>query len=191
MPRYPFVLPDIIGGDTGLDKSMKEMYIRWVELTAFLPAMQFGVPPWFFDQVSCFTCHPVLWIDFNTRTFFKETNDISRYYLGLRDQLVFPYMWSLANALDGQPIIRPLWWVDPLDMNSFNISDQFLVGDQILVAPVLTQNATCRNIYIPRGFWIDFYTRKQYTGPSWIINYPAPIKKIPLFFINSNTMNIK
>ena len=49
--RYPFVLPDIIGGDSGMDKSMKEMYIRWVELTAFLPAMQFGVPPWFFDEV--------------------------------------------------------------------------------------------------------------------------------------------
>ena len=123
--------------------------------------------------------------------FIKETNEISKYYLGIREQLIFPYMWSLAKALDGQPIIRPLWWIDPFDLNSFNISDQFLIGDQVLVAPVLIQNTTSRNIYIPNGVCIDFYTRKQYNGPNWVVNYHAPLNKIPLFFCSSNTMNIK
>ena len=51
---YPFVLPDMIGGNSGPDKSQKELFIRWTQLNAFLPAMQFGVPPWYFDNVRIF-----------------------------------------------------------------------------------------------------------------------------------------
>ena len=47
---YPFVLPDIIGGNGDITSLSKELFIRWTQLTAFMPAMQFGVPPWHFDN---------------------------------------------------------------------------------------------------------------------------------------------
>ena len=100
-------------------------------MTAFLPAMQFGVPPWFFDE---------------------ETNNIVKKYAKIHEEQVYPYIKSLP--LDGQPIIRPMWWTQPLNKITYSIADQFYVGDMILVAPVLSPfspHYKVRKIYIPPG----------------------------------------
>ena len=99
-------------------------------------------------------------------------------------------MWSLAEALDGKPIIRPLWWIDPFDEKTYNISDQFLIGDQIMVAPVTIQSAVSRDIYIPKGSWINYDTKKAYAGPTLLRNYPVPLNNIPFFVFNNNGTNI-
>ena len=122
--------------------------------------------------------------------FLKETNEIGQYYVKLREQYLFPYMWSLAQALDGQPIIRPIWWADPLDSSTFNISDQFLLGDQILVAPIVEEGATRRDIYLPKGSWISFDSKETFTGPKWLKNYPAPLDYIPFFVMDNGGTNV-
>jgi len=97
---------------------------------------------------------------------------------------VYPYMKTIP--LDGQPFIRPLFWLEPDNQAVFKINDQFLVGDQIMVAPVLEPNATSRQIYIPTGKWFDPNLNCLITGPTLISNYSLKLETIPYFFSFSN-----
>ncbi|CAF0739483.1 unnamed protein product, partial [Brachionus calyciflorus] len=161
---YPFVLPDIIGGNDDPNIKNKELFIRWTQLTAFLPTMQFGVPPWFFDE---------------------ETNKICKIFVDLHTNFIFPYISNLP--IDGQPIIRPMWWLEPLNEIFFNISDQFLVGDDILVAPILDQGKTSRLIYFPGGNWYDLEKKEYIAGPVKLeIN--ADLYHIP-YYINEKGLS--
>ena len=158
---YPFVLPDIIGGNDDPDIKNKELFIRWAQMTAFLPAMQFGVPPWYFDE---------------------ETNQICKNYVKIHTDLIYPYISNYL--LNGLPIIRPLWWMEPNNLNIFNISDQFLVGDDILVAPILDQGVKSRNVFFPSSKWYDPFTSTFIQGPIWK-SVKVNISFIP-FYINEN-----
>ena len=84
----------------------------------------------------------------------------------------------------GTPIIRPLWWIDNSDPINFRIDDEFLVGNEILVAPITDENKYERDIYFPKGEWIDPTNNQTYVGPKWINGYKAPIDKIPYFKAN-------
>ncbi len=53
------------------------------------------------------------------------------------------------------PIARPMWWLDPRDEATFTIHDQFALGDDFIVAPVVERGATTRNIYLTQGVWRD------------------------------------
>ena len=55
------------------------------------------------------------------------------------------------SMMTGAPIVRPLWWIAPLDAVALSIDTEFLLGDTLLVAPVLEQGATSRDIYLPAG----------------------------------------
>ena len=100
-------MKDIIGGNGNLDYSSKELYIRWTQLTAFLPAMQFGVPPWFFDE---------------------DTNVICKRFVDLHEELIYPYIVNLQ--LDGSPIIRPVWWNEADLVNNYN-AKIYEINDQL------------------------------------------------------------
>lgn len=84
----------------------------------------------------------------------------------------------------GEPIIRPLWWVDNTDSTSYSINDQFLVGNEILVAPITDDKTYKRDIYIPKGNW-KYINGTVYIGPRWLKSFPVPIEVVP-YFINSN-----
>ena len=140
---YPFILPDMIGGN-GYDHTHvsvfngitqgelppKELFIRWLELNVFLPSMQYSFAPWQYDD---------------------ETLQIAKRLTTLHETYVTDRILKLAqNALKtGEPIIRPLWWIDPLNTKTFDIEDEFLVGDDLLVAPVVEKDARTRDIYLP------------------------------------------
>lgn len=66
-------------------------------------------------------------------------------------------------------------------MFAFVVSE-FLLGDQILAAPVLEEGKRNRDIYLPRGVWTDpNHGRINITGPKWLMNYPAPLNVLPYF----------
>lgn len=73
-------------------------------------------------------------------------------------------------------------------INRFSLSE-FLLGQSILAAPVIERGATTRHIYLPRGTWIDANTNETIIGPTWLMDYPAPLHILP-YFILSN-INIK
>lgn len=143
-----------------------ELFVRWTQLTAFLPTMQFSIPPWAYNNLTNISVNSICkkWTDFH------ETD-------------VYPQLIQFSNEAvqTGAPIIRPMWWADSSDEQNLVIDDQFLIGNHFLVAPVFDQGAIQRDIYLPSGNWIDGNTNKQYTGPNWLKNYPAPIEIIPFF----------
>ena len=81
----------------------------------------------------------------------------------------------------GAPIIRPLWWADPDNEDAQTIDSQFLVGDELLVAPILEKGATTRNVYLPSGTWRDENTGKDLVGGRWYYGYPAKLADLPHF----------
>ena len=91
--------------------------------------------------------------------------------------------------IDGSPINRPIWWLDPTDQDAHVVDDEFLLGDYILVAPVLNEGQESRNIYLPNGYWKDPENPDgdAFHGPLWLNNYPAPLFKLP-YFVRSNEL---
>src|SRR5258708_36497027 len=87
---------------------------------------------------------------------------ICRKYLELRYRLL-PYLYSVVRecATSGMPIMRALWLHYPEDPIAVARSDEYLWGRSLLVAPVVEQGATSRNVYLPRGLWYDFWTGEK------------------------------
>ena len=83
----------------------------------------------------------------------------------------------------GHPIIRPLWWIEPTDEKTWTIDNQFLIGNNLLVAPIVEQNQTARDIYLPKGQWFDELRIKNITGPKLLENYKIELDEIPHFSI--------
>ena len=138
---YPFILPDMIGGNGDPEK---ELFIRWMQLTAFLPSMQFSIAPWDFDN---------------------ETIAIAHDMMTIRATIIPTLLEGVQSSIEtGAPIIRPLWWIAPDDETALTIDQQFMVCDVYLVAPVVTKNATNHTIYLPKGVWLEeFGNRANYT----------------------------
>ncbi len=149
-----------IGGYAGTPT--KKLYIRWLELGAFSPIMQMhGTTPrepWFYDD---------------------ETLRIAKFYFDVRAALQ-PYILATAKEsfAHGTPILRPLLWAFPDDRATWDIDDEFLFGDDLLVAPVLGEPDD-RKIYLPAGEWVDAWTKQSYSGPR-TITYHADLSVIPV-----------
>jgi alpha-glucosidase (family GH31 glycosyl hydrolase) len=130
-------LPGIIGGN-GEDPAKSftadpMLFIRWMQLSTFLPAMQFSFPPFHnsFAGVS--------------PNVTKHALELVAIHQSLADTM---YDLALQAKETGYPIIRPLWWIDD-SPTSISTDDQFLIGDDIMIAPILNQSASSRCVYFP------------------------------------------
>ncbi|XP_034664993.1 LOW QUALITY PROTEIN: myogenesis-regulating glycosidase [Drosophila subobscura] len=159
---YPFVLPDMIGGNGYNERPPnKELFLRWLQANVFMPALQYSFVPWNFDQ---------------------EAITISKTHTNLHAEYT-PYIMKLfKRAVEtGEPVNAPLWWIAPTDAVAQGIYDQFLLGDDIIAAPVVTEGATQRDVYLPAGEWKNGNGDEVYKGPIWIMDYPAPLDTLPYF----------
>ena len=159
---YPLCLPDMIGGNAYAGGPSKELFVRWAQANCFMPAMQFSIPPWEFGKdVS------------------EATNKILKTRLKLIDLIED---LSIKSSKTLQPICKPLWWLAPEDSNTFDINDQFCLGDDIVVAPVVYDKQRRREVYLPKGEWKEFDGEKIFSGGQWIKGgYEAGIYDIPAF----------
>ncbi|XP_068152502.1 myogenesis-regulating glycosidase-like [Drosophila tropicalis] len=160
---YPFVLPDMIGGNGYAEgPPNKELYLRWLQANVFMPALQFSYVPWNFDD---------------------EAIEISKKFTDMHAEYA-PYIVRLfKRAVEtGEPVNVPLWWLDPEDEVAQGIFDEFLLGDDILAAPVVVQGATKRDVYLPEGQWNNGNAMHElYNGPIWLMDYSAPLDTLPFF----------
>jgi alpha-glucosidase (family GH31 glycosyl hydrolase) len=159
---YPYVLPDMIGGNAYEGEVPDaELMIRWTQLTALLPSMQFSLAPWDYGP---------------------EANAICRRYARLHEQLSPVLNQCVAEVLaDGTPMVRPLFWHALNDPDTYELADQFMLGDRLLVAPVLTPGQRQRVVYLPAGRWRDYWSGDEFSGPRNLDTYPAPLDLLPLF----------
>lgn len=160
MSGVPFWSHDI-GGFYG--KPTTDLYIRWA---------QFGL----FSSHS--RCHGTT--DREPWVFGEEAEKIFIKYAKLRYKLM-PYIYSTAlkSSKTGLPFIRPLVLMNQNDPTTFHIDDEYYFGDDILIAPVFTDNNQ-RMIYLPEGGWVDYWDTKIYKGKQWI-RYDAPLDILPIF----------
>jgi alpha-D-xyloside xylohydrolase len=97
--------------------------------------------------------------------------------------LLFPYIYTYAKiaSTTGLPIIRPLVLLDQTDPNTFTVNHTYRFGNELLVAPMLTPNATARNLYLPHGDWIDFWNHSSHPGGQTFTWTNPDQSKLPLF----------
>lgn len=109
--------------------------------------------------------------------------DEMRYWHKLHEQLR-PYLWKTAQdcVRDSKPFMRPLIYEWPNDTNAVNCQDEYLLGDDLLIAPLLEENATSREVYLPDGAWFDFFDGTEYSGNQTIV--AGKDGKLPVFTRN-------
>lgn len=112
---------------------------------------------------------------------FGDYNEsIIRKYLKLRYQLL-PFLYTVLEEAHrtGVPLFRPLVLNYPDDSNTYNLDDQFMIGDDLLVAPVVKPDVTRRLVYLPQGVWYDYWTNKRYEGGTTVA-MDAPLDTVPM-----------
>ena len=143
-----------------------ELYTRWLEAGVFTP--------------FCWT-HSGGPGNLEPWAFGNRLEEINRRSIELRYKLL-PYLynafWQAAET--GIPIMRPLLLEYPDDPTAIQQNDEFLFGDDLLVAPITKDDDVRREVYLPRGAWYDFWTDRRATGPQTIA-VGAPLERIPVF----------
>jgi alpha-glucosidase len=158
-----------VGADIGgfVRPASAELYVRWLQTGIFYPFMrshsELGAPdkdPWSFGY---------------------QYEPINKRSIELRYQLL-PYIYNAMQQASetGVPAMRPLFLEFPDDVNVAAIDDEFLFGSSILVAPVLTEGATEREVYLPKGDWYDYWNGHHYAGGK-SIKMPVTLDSLPLF----------
>lgn len=170
MSGFSFVGTDI--GGFGADTT-PELLTRWIEAAIFSPLLR--------NHAALGTRSQEPWV------FGEPTLSTYRKYLHLRYHFI-PYLYDLfaQESKNGLPIMRPLVLNYPDDPLVKNINDEYMVGTQILVAPVVEEGKEYRAVYLPQGEWIDFWNNVTYNGNNTIL-VNAPLDKLPLF-IRKNTI---
>jgi alpha-glucosidase (family GH31 glycosyl hydrolase) len=107
--------------------------------------------------------------------------------IDLRYRLI-PYLYTLAEAAyrTGMPPMRPLLLEFPDDRATFSLNDEWMLGDRVLAAPVLTKDGE-RKVYLPAGNWFDGNTGKAVAGAQTLDLTPVPLDVIP-FYVRAGTI---
>jgi len=159
-----------IGGFTGDDSP--ELLVRWMQAGVFFPVMR--------------THSTLRWHSISKVTprfpwlYGPEAEAIIRQALDLRYRLL-PLYYSLAHeqSRTGLPLMRPMAMEFPGDANAADLSDQWMMGDGLMAAPVL-QPGDEREVYLPAGTWYRFETAQRLEGGRGIIE-TASLHEIPVF----------
>ncbi|MBI2417583.1 MAG: DUF5110 domain-containing protein [Ignavibacteriales bacterium] len=172
--QAPFMLSSIALGSSwwGMDiggfngHPSNDNYYRWMQFGAFVPiyrvhgTLNEKREPWFYGT---------------------EAEQIATHFIKLRYKLL-PYIYTAAyeNHQSGLSIARPLVFHYPEDATASDLTDEWMFGENMLVKPVLMQNASSVAIYLPQGKWVDYWNGNMYNGPA-NLNYPVSHATIPLF----------
>ncbi len=166
----PFVGSDVGGFGDDADP---ELMVRWTQLGAFYP--------FFRNHSSKYSNRREPWV------FGEAYERLIREAVKLRYRFL-PQLYKLFRqaAEGGEPIIRPLVYEFPEDESTWDLDSEFLVGPNLLVAPVTQPGVRARAVYLPSGSrWLDYWSHEVHSGGGWVL-VDAPLERIPIF-IRENT----
>jgi alpha-D-xyloside xylohydrolase len=161
----------LYGSDTGGYRHSppdNETFVRWFEQTALSSVMQIGT-----------STNDVAWEPTPDNGFDADTLAWYREYTRLHLRL-WPYLWTCAVDIAegrGRPIMRPLGLAYP--ELGVHPGDQYLLGDSLLVAPVVERGAREREVVFPPGTWIDWFRGDVHEQGTEIV--PAELHELPLY----------
>jgi sulfoquinovosidase len=145
----------------------KELFLRWAEWAALSPLFRLhgsvsaGVhAPWTYDGQT-------------VRIYKRLTR------LHLRARPLILRLWRQADRT-GIPITRPLWLQFPHDATAAQQDQEWMLGSKVLVAPVVEQGATTRDVYLPRGCWRARGHGRR-LGGGRTVTVAAPLRRLPYF----------
>ncbi|MGP3964161.1 glycoside hydrolase family 31 protein [Nonomuraea sp. 3N208] len=174
-----------IGGFHGGDPSSqeyRELLIRWFQFGTFCPVMRLhGVR----EPSGPFTAEQT-GADNEVWSYGERAYQILREHLFLRERLR-PYLMTLAEAAHerGEPVLRPLLFDFPGDERAWSVDDQFMLGPDLLVAPVLAPGMAERSVYLPQGTrWVELAT--GHIHDSGTVEAATPLERIPVFVREGN-----
>ncbi|ASK62661.1 alpha-glucosidase [Virgibacillus phasianinus] len=160
----PFTGPDVGGfaHDTNAD-----LLVRWMQVGAFTP--------YFRNHSAIGTHYQEPW------QFGQKYEAIMKKYIQMRYQWM-PQLYTLfyQASMTGAPIMRPLLMEFPDDEKTYNLNDQFMIGDNVIIAPILAPSVTDRAVYLPAGEWVDFSDGTVYDGKRTHLIH-AELKELPIF----------
>ncbi len=141
----------------------EDIYVRWTQFGVFTSHLRYHGShkrePWHYPNIA-----PII-----------------RKWLKLRYQLI-PYILqqSEITTQTGMPVLRALILHHPNDRTCRQIDDQYYFGENMLVAPVMNSENK-RDIYLPEGTWVHFFTREVFEGERWLKNVEVPLDEMPVF----------
>ena len=150
-----------------------ELFLRWVQACCLNPRMVMN--SWKDGGIS------------NLPWMHPEVTDAVRDAIALRYRLM-PYLWTCFEqaAQKHVPIIRPTFFNFPDDLQCLEDSDEFMLGQSILVSPVVTPGQREKRIYMPElpdgRCWLDFQTRQRFAAGAWH-TVAAPLGHLPMFVV--------
>lgn len=162
----------LIGHDTGGfagPRPEPELFIRWIQANLLLP--RFTIHSWNDDHSA------------NEPWMYPTLIPAIRENIALRYRLL-PYLYHLlwSAACEDEPFIRALFLDHPRDLRCYEDTDQYLIGKNLLIAPVTTPHARTLQVYLPDNAqgWYCFYSGKYY-APGQEISVDAPIERLPIW----------
>ncbi|MBR6702550.1 MAG: hypothetical protein IKI78_05360, partial [Clostridia bacterium] len=163
----PFVSWDMAGYQPSfnpIDKRQEDkVFLRGLEFTAFSP---------------CIQTHGKIKRPYD---FDSHTKDVYRTYSKLHEAMK-PYLieQSAVSCKTGLPLMRHLFLYDSGDEKCADTEDEYMLGEALLVSPVLTRRRR-RNIYLPKGKWINIFDGKEYEGGRTLKRFKVPPESVPVF----------
>ncbi len=163
----PFITGDITGYCGTIDDYVEaaELYVRWMQFGLFTPLSRAhhegttAVEPWMFPPFAMEAAKKAIELKYT----------------------LLPYIYTCAReAYDtGLPLMRAMFLEYPDDRECRRTDMQFMFGSNLLVAPVVEQGATTREVYLPKGKWYDWADGTVYEGGKYV-EIPAPLDKTPV-----------
>jgi len=154
-PRWPF-----------LCRCSPELFARWIQVGVFYPFCR--------THTSKPARHHEPW------RFGPKVEKIAKEFISLRYSML-PYLYSVfwEHTQNGMPIVRPLFLHWPQDEQCHR-DDEFMFGPFLLIAPIFRKGQRKRQVYLPEGWWYDFWTNEKVKGGR-TITADAPLERIPIF----------
>lgn len=149
-----------------------DIYVRWTQLGVFTSHLRYhgGQPREPYE--------------------YPEIAPLVRKWLNMRYSLI-PYMVDQAKRVTetGYPVFRSMLFHHGDDPVCWGIDDQYYCGDSMLVAPIINSEGI-RDIYLPEGRWVDFWTGEIIHGPIYLKGIKAPLSRIPVYAVYDSTIRV-
>ncbi|XP_041980595.1 myogenesis-regulating glycosidase isoform X1 [Aricia agestis] len=195
---FPFIMPGAVGGDiywpgseqflpsarergsvemnsnntvqeNGIELPERELYMRWLQMATFLPVMKFTHLPSKYND--------------------ERVLEMAKNLTLLRQKWVIPLLLKFKREAleEGLPLVRPLWLVADGEA-ALLVRDEFVVGDELVVAPVVNKGQTTREVYLPAGLWQDGIDGSLRKGNRWMHEYKVPTDRVAYFLRKPDDM---